>query len=161
MFMDTLLDEIIKREGVKDTNNPNDSGGRTKFGISEKWHPEAWTNGPPTLEQAKTIYFDEYVVKPGFTKIQPEYLMAQLIDWGVNSGPTVAIQRFQKLLGVAQDGIIGPSTLQTLKLRNPETINNQLANERVLMLSRLVQKRPKDLEFLFGWVRRAQSFQRF
>src|ERR1700679_2465928 len=129
--MDNLIMEIIQREGAKDTDNPNDPGGRTKYGISEKSNPSAWKNGPPTLDAAKQIYMDLYVNAPGFTKIQPSFLMNQLVDFGVNSGPKTAIMHLQKLLGLTQDGVIGPSVLATLAKRNPETLNNQLADDRV------------------------------
>ncbi|PYV10095.1 MAG: hypothetical protein DMG23_08815 [Acidobacteria bacterium] len=29
-----------------------DQGGRTRFGVSEKAHPEAWKNGPPSFDDA-------------------------------------------------------------------------------------------------------------
>lgn len=159
-MIDDLLMEIIQREGIKDTNNPNDSGGRTKYGISEKYHPEAWAKGSPTLEQAKDIYFNLYVVKPNLHRIQPEWLMAQVVDFGVHSGPATAIKHLQKILNVKDDGIFGSQTEDALKTQNPSSINNRLVKSRVLMMSRLVQKRPKDLEFIFGWHNRALSFLR-
>ena len=44
--MTDLIDRIIKREGGdKETNDPKDAGGRTKYGISERAHPEVWVDG--------------------------------------------------------------------------------------------------------------------
>ena len=160
-MIDALLEEILLREGSKDTNNPNDSGGRTKFGISEKWHPEAWRNGPPSRDEAKLIFLNQYVIQPGFPQVKPDYLMEQLVDFGVNSGPMVAIRKLQDILGVNVDGVLGPLTLKFLAKRNPEVLNALLVKSRVLMMARLVQKRPKDLAFLFGWQSRALSFLRF
>lgn len=158
--MNTLLDEIIAREGHKDTNNPSDSGGRTKFGISEKWHPEAWKNGPPTIEVARDIYFREYIVGPRLHLIQPEWLMAQVADMAVLSGPSVAIRNLQAALGVQADGVIGPVTLAALKAADAERVNNAFALGRAYGLVRIAQKRPKDVQFLYGWVVRALSFVR-
>lgn len=155
----TIIDDVIKREGAKDTNNPNDSGGRTKYGISEHWNPEAWKNGPPTLDQARAIYFAQYVTAPGFDKVQPSFLQEQLVDFGVLSGPMVAIQHVQKLMGLDSDGKLGPLTLATLLKREPTKLNNQLVDDRALTMARIVQKNPKDLEFLFGWLTRAFSFR--
>jgi lysozyme family protein len=159
--LDTLILEIIEREGRKDTNNPNDSGGRTKYGISERAHPEAWKNGPPTLEEAKDIYFVAYLVKPNIHRVTPNYLRDQVADWAVTSGPMIAIQNLQRILKVKDDGVLGPITLAALATRNGEDVNNRLVDGHVLMIGRLVQRRPKDLEFLFGWLRRALSFRRF
>lgn len=156
----TIIDDIIQRESAKDTNNPNDSGGRTKYGISEKWHPEAWKTGPPSYAQAVALYTQLYVVAPGFVTIGPTYLQEQLVDFGVLGGPQTAIQHFQKVLGVPQDGVLGPTTFAAMAKRNPILLNNQLVDDRVLTFARIVQKSPKDLEFLFGWQTRALSFRK-
>lgn len=160
-MIDTLIAEIIARESVKDTNNPNDAGGRTKYGIAERWHPEVWNPGPPTLQQAQDIYRSQYFVKPGISGITPDYLMAQVADIAVNSGPGVAIQKLQEVLNSpVVDGVMGPNTVKLLATQNPEIVNTKLVMSRNLLLVRIVQKNPKDLEFLFGWVTRSQSFLR-
>lgn len=156
-MIDQLLDEIIKREGSKDTL---DRAGRSKYGISEKYHPEAWKNGPPTLEMAKQIYFQIYFITPKLHLINPNYLQAQLMDFGVLSGPMVAIQHLQRALNIGVDGVIGPITLSVLGTQNPEVVNQKLVVSRGLMLARLVQKRPSDLQYLFGWLNRVFSFLR-
>ena len=156
--IDLLLDAIIQREGSKDTNNPNDSGGRTKFGISEKYHPGAWVNGPPTREEAKQIFYVQYLVKTHIIDIQSDCLRNQLADFAVHSGPLVAIQKLQTILHVDVDGNLGPITFDALNNCNTRVVNNLLVQSRVLMLARLVQKRPKDVEFLYGWLSRALSF---
>lgn len=155
--MDQLLEEILRREGSKDTV---DSAGRTKYGISEKYHPEVWKDGPPTREEAKSIYFDQYIVGPNIHKIEPDELRNQVADFGVHSGPPVAIKHLQKILSVQVDGILGPITLHALSHRNEEDVNQKLVVSRVLLLSRIVQKRPSDLKYLFGWINRALSFLR-
>ncbi len=155
-----MIAEIIQRESVKDTDNPNDAGGRTKYGISSKWHPELWKDGPPTLKVAQDTYFQQYIVGPKIHLIAPDYLMIQVADFGVLSGPGTAIMHLQGLLNVKQDGDIGPATLEAIKARNPESLNNLLVIDRIFMLVRLAQKRPSDLSNLFGWVRRASTFLR-
>lgn len=159
-MIDTLLDEIVAREGAKDTNDPADSGGRTKYGISEKYHPEAWKDGPPTEEEAKDIFLKHYIIAPGIHKVTPDYLMNFVADIAVLSGPNTAIQQLQKALGVTVDGDLGPETLAALSSRNPEVTLVKLVKIRVLALVRLAQKRPKDLKWLFGWVTRSFSFLR-
>ena len=157
--IDTLLDEILAREGAKDTNDPNDSGVRTIFGISQKWHPEAWEAGTPTRETAKEIYFRDYVVRPNIHRVTPDFLMGQLVDYAVLSGPHRAIVALQHIVQASEDGIIGPVTLELLSKRNPIEVNNRIVDRRVLLMTRLVQQRPKDLVWLFGWVSRALKFR--
>lgn len=157
--IDTLLDEVIAREGAKDTLDPDDSGGRTKFGISQHWHPEVWSVGPPTREIAKEIYFREYVIGPQLHQVQPDFLMGLLVDYAVLSGPTRAVIALQHVLGVSEDGLIGPITLTALSTQDPRAVNNRIVDRRVLLLVRLAQQRPKDLKWLFGWVSRSLSFR--
>jgi lysozyme family protein len=65
----------------------------------------------------------------------------------------------QKLLGVHQDGVIGPQTATAARsLNNPAALQRAYATERVLFLCRLIQKDPKKLSFLAGWMLRALSF---
>lgn len=159
---DQLIDDLIQKEGRKETNRKNDSGGRTKYGISEKYHPLEWKNGPPTEERAREIYFHQYIINPGFHKIQPLYLMEQLVDFGVPSGPQTAIMHLQRILGFTGkdvDGELGPKTLAALAKRDPKIVNNKLVDSRLLMFARIVVKRPKDLENLIGWMNRALSFR--
>ncbi len=151
--MDAISD-IIAREGPP-SNDPNDSGGQTAFGISEKSNPEAWKNGPPTEAQARAIYEQKYVKSPGFDKIADKQLQAQLIDFGVNSGPAIAIMKLQSILGVQEDGVLGPNTLAILATLHPEDVNNCLVAERVKLIGRIVSKNPSQLKFLNGWLDRS------
>jgi len=156
--IDPAIEEILLREGGF-VDNPADRGGPTAWGISKKWNPEAWTNGPPSRETAAAIYEDRYINKPGFAKIGAGNLREFLVDYGVTSGPAVAIQKLQRVLGVAADGVLGPQTLVALTKRDPNSLLNQLIDERLKSLVRLVQAKPAQLQFLYGWVTRVLSFR--
>lgn len=159
--VDKLIDDIIQKEGgSKATNDPHDKGGRTQYGISEKSFPEAWSDGKVTEQEAREIYLTKFVIGPGFSKIPPSHGKVQsvLVDWGVNSGPGIAIQNLQKLLVVPVDGILGPGTLAALVKADPVLLSSKLVRERVKMIARVVQKNPSQLKFLGGWLDRALSF---
>lgn len=153
----TDISDLLRREGGN-SNDPADAGGRTNFGISEKSNPEAWKDGKITEAEAREIYLTKYVKAPGFDKIAYPKLQAQLIDFGVNSGPHLAIQKLQALLNVEADGVLGPQTLAAILVREERELVNLLVGERIKMLARLVQKRPSNLKFLFGWVTRSLEF---
>lgn len=154
-----IIDKIIVAEGgSRETNDPTDRGGRTKYGIAEKANPEAWADGNVTLDEARAIYFKKYVVQPGFDKIEDPTLQHQLVDFGVNSGPFIAVQKLQSVLGVAVDGKLGPKTLEALASKDAKTVNNQLAASRMKLLCQICVKRPSQLGFLNGWADRALSF---
>ena len=152
-----IIDEIIQREGPP-SNDPLDNGGRTAWGISERGNPEAWKNGPPTYAEARVIYESKYVKGPGFDKIDDLPLRNQLIDFGVTSGPALAILKLQSILEVDPDGKLGPKTLAALLLWDGDRLNNALVAARVSMIGRIVTKNPSQLKFLRGWLIRALSF---
>lgn len=157
--INTLIDAIIKAEGgATVTNDPKDGGGRTQYGIAEVSHPEAWADGKVTLEEARNIYFTKYVQGPGFSHIKDWRLQHQLVDFGVNSGPVVAIRNLQQVVGVEVDGILGPKTLERVNDLDPKVVGNELAKLRCLLLAKICVKNPSQLRFLVGWLNRALEF---
>lgn len=153
----TVIDDILKREGPP-SNHPADKGGRTAFGISERNFPDAWKDGKVTEEEARAIYDMKFVKGPGFDKVPDKRLREQLIDYGVNSGPMVAIQKLQDILKVPVDGILGPATLTALASVHPDDANSLLVVARVKMIGQIVSKNPSQVKFLNGWLNRALEF---
>lgn len=154
-----FLDEIIDEEGgAKETNDPDDPGGRTKFGISERANPDLWKDGPPTYEQARQRYEERYIHEPGFDKISFKPLRENLADFGVTSGPARPILFLQTILAVPKDGILGPQTLAALAQRDPKHINNLLCAMREAFYRKLGDINPTKKKFVKGWVARAKRF---
>ena len=159
--LNDIVSDVIKREGGSTaTNDPSDRGGRTQYGISERVHPEAWTDNKVTEKEAREIFLAKYVVWPGYHRIPASHqkVQAQLIDFGVLSGPNIATQKLQLVLGAKPDGIFGTKTLATLVTRDQREVCNLLAVRRALMIGRLVKKNPTDLVYLNGWLDRVLSF---
>lgn len=157
--VDQIITDIIRREGGSTmTNDPSDKGGRTQYGIAEKSNPQAWADGKVTEAEARAIYERKYV-KP-FAGITHPDLLAQLVDWGVTSGPVLVAQKLQQLVGAEVDGQIGPQTLTLVNNFDPRTLTNQLVAERVRMIGRIVKRDPSQLKYLNGWLERALSFIR-
>jgi lysozyme family protein len=152
-----IIEDILRREGGH-SNDPSDHGGRTQFGISESANPSAWADGRVTADEARDIYYKKYVVGPGFDKVEDSGLQAQLVDFGVNSGPAIAIMKVQGLVGVKADGILGPTTLDAINSASPMKLGNHLVAERIRMLAKIVSKSPSQAKFLSGWVNRALEF---
>ena len=152
-----LIDDILEREKGY-VNHKDDKGGRTNFGIAERSHPAAWADGSVTEDEARSIYLHKYVIGPKFNQIKDPALMAQLVDFGVNSGPSIAIQKLQGILNVKVDGILGQDTLAALNTQDVRTINNRLVAERVKMIGRICVKNPSQLAFINGWLNRALEF---
>jgi lysozyme family protein len=133
-----IVELVLRHEGVWD-DNPTDAGGRTAYGISSRYHPEAWANGPPTREQAIAIYLSDYVAP--FWNVDPD-VKPQLVDIAVNSGVSTA----RALYAVAQAN------------HGSRAVSTQLAIERLKYYARLVKAKPTQSVFLLGWTNRAVSF---
>lgn len=159
MTTNDIIEAILKREGGY-VNNPADHGGRTAYGIAERFNPDAWADGRVSIEEARAIYLKKYVLEPGFDRIVDESLKAHLVDFAVNSGPGFVIEKLQSVLGVGVDGKLGPASLAALALREAREVNNLMVGERVKMLARIVVRDRTQLTFHVGLVNRACEFLR-
>lgn len=156
-----VIDNVLESEGgSKATNDPKDKGGRTQYGIAETSNPIAWIDGKVTEEEAREIYEQKYVRGPGFDKLPDTYsrLRYQLVDFGVLSGPQLATEKLQAILGVKVDGQFGPKTLAAVLEQDPKVINNKLVAERARMIGRIVSKNPSQAKFIAGWLNRVTDF---
>ena len=149
-----LVDALIKREGGL-VSDVGDRGGLTFEGISIKSNPDLFAHGIPTHSQVRQRYEERYVIGPGFTNIADMKVRSLLVDWGVNSGPAIAIKGLQAVCGVSQDGILGPQTLSVAATLHPEDLVNGLVAKRVQMIGRLITNNPSQAKFAAGWLNRA------
>lgn len=112
MTFDDAFEALIGHEGGY-VDNRRDPGGETKFGISRASYPGEDIKGM-TLARAKTIYARDYW-GPAGCDAMPDGARLQVFDTAVNSGVKTAIRMTQRAVGVVDDGILGPLTLQALQ----------------------------------------------
>lgn len=86
----------------------------TKFGIAASAHPDVDIAGL-TIERADAIRKTEYWDAIEGDTLPPS-IAFMLADAAYGSGPHVAIAEFQEMLGVHQDGILGPVTRSALNV---------------------------------------------
>jgi lysozyme family protein len=104
----TAINHTLELEGGY-VNDPRDSGGQTKYGISKKAYPDLDIPNL-TIAQAMEIYHKDYWDRCKCDYI-PDALSVAVFDFAVNSGVKTAIKKLQIALGVKADGIIGNQTL--------------------------------------------------
>lgn len=173
---DAIIEGVIGREG-RYSNNPNDAGGETMWGITVGTARKYGYTGQMSLmprEVAKRIYEERYIHGPGFDQvlaIQPD-IANELIDTGVNMGQPVASMFLQKALNalndqgrlyndIIEDGDIGTASLNALRayLRarpGSEGVRVMLVALNVQQGARyleLAAKRQKNEAFVYGWLR--------
>jgi lysozyme family protein len=131
---DIVFDRVIGIESGY-SNNPNDPGGETKYGISKRSYPDLDIKNL-TREQAKEIYLRDFWNRLEMDSL-PESIVYQLFDFAINSGVSTSIRYFQRALGVADDGYFGPiSRLAAHKTSECNMILN-LNAERLDFMTRL------------------------
>lgn len=112
MNFDTAIERVFGNEGGH-SNDPNDPGGESRFGISKREYPDIDIRAL-TRDQAKAIYKRDF-----YDKIHADELYDgvayQALDFAVNSGIGTAIRKLQLALNVADDGHWGPITRAAAK----------------------------------------------
>lgn len=132
-----------------------DDGGRTRWGIAEKDNPDAWKDGPPSLEQARQIYIDRYIKPYQLEELANQDILNYLADCCVNQGPggmrDILREAFHHFIEAAtMSYMIGYVNAQV-----PYKALDSLRRARTLRYARLVKARPADVKYLVGWVERA------
>lgn len=83
----------------------------------------------------------------------PAGLDYAVFDFAVNSGPSRAADRLQRIVGVVADGDIGPKTLAAVARHDPATLVETLCNSRLRFLKGL----KIWATFGKGWTRRVEE----
>lgn len=146
---------LLKHEGGY-SFHPADPGGRTNLGVTQRvW--EEWVGHPVSEKEMRGLipaivapmYKQKYWDKVRGDDL-PSGVDIAVFDFAVNSGPGKAAKTLQKVLGVTQDGAIGPKTL--LKATNVDSskLIEDYNTERLSFLMAL----PTWDTFGKGWSRR-------
>lgn len=131
------LSVVLAEEGGY-TNDPNDPGGPTNFGITLADLKE-WRNDPNltaddvknmTKAEAQEIYRSKYW-NPTQCGDLPNGIDLEVFDFGVNAGIRTSIRMLQTVVGVTADGSIGPITLSAAKAADPHTVIQSFSARRL------------------------------
>ena len=165
---DDIINSIIETEGGY-VNDPNDSGGETKYGITVKVALENGYKGR-MIDLPYNFAFKVYE-KKYWNAIRGDDLCAfsdalafEVADTAVNMGVSRAGKFLQRALNVftesklTVDGIIGPATIRAIKdymIRRKEATTlvkalNCLQGARYIELA---ESRKKDRNFVYGWIK--------
>ena len=124
------LEVILHHEGGY-VNHPKDPGGMTNMGVTKRVYEEHVGYGVSehtmqnlTKEDVEPIYKKNYWDRVKGDNL-PEGLDLCIFDFAVNAGPGRAAKFLQKLIGVTQDGGIGPQTLGALQSAIGEDVRTQ------------------------------------
>lgn len=153
------LDFVLKWEG-KFSNHPDDPGGATNFGITQRTYDVYRTKLKRTLQSVKKInslevvdIYDDFFWEKIKGDELPENIAMALFDWAVNTGVRRAIRHLQLVLMVKEDGVMGPITIKSAK----EMSKNQL--KLFLDVRERFYKKQNKPMFLRGWLNRLNNLR--
>jgi len=160
---EAMIPLILKHEGGF-VNHAHDPGGATNKGITIETFRRLIKPGGTvedlkqlTTEQAVIVYKRNYwdSVCAGLLPIGLDFTVA---DFAVNSGPMRAAKVLQAVVGVKQDGKVGPATLKAVRAMPTKDIIRQVNARRLAFMKRI---RGGELwkHFGRGWQRRVDEVQ--
>jgi len=152
---DEIIEGVLKHEGGY-VNDPTDLGGETNFGITKRFYPDVDIKNL-TKEGAKEIYKKDYWDKNKVDDL-PDDLKHIYFDMCINQGRGTAVKVLQRAINgkggkLTVDGGFGPGTKAALSKHTPEV--DRVRCYRLKHYYDLVNKKPEQEKFLFGWFRRA------
>jgi hypothetical protein len=140
------------------TNDPLDSGGETKWGISKRAHPHL-TIKNLTYKQAVDIYNEKYY-DDRYDYIRSEKITFKLFDMGILTGTYRATKILQRTLRdrgltIAVDGVFGPLTLTAINNVDSDFLYDDYIKAYTKYFKRISSGiHLKNRRFLKGWLRR-------
>lgn len=164
-----LIPTVLKWEGGW-ANDPADAGGPTMKGITLATYTAYCSKKGlklPTTQQLKNISQEEWeeIFKTMYwdrwkaDNIKSQSVANLLVDWLWTSG-LYGIKFPQRLLGLQDDGIVGPKTLAAINnYPNQEELFKKLWDRRKQHFTSIANSRPSNKKFLKGWLNRLNDFK--
>jgi lysozyme family protein len=144
-----------------------DRGGRTRFGIAEKYNgdlvpPTFYTTMPATaaLIVAESIFAQKYWNRR-YSDLESQRVANKLFDMGVNEGPRNAVRSLQRCIdqtGIEQvelDGAIGPATVNAANAEDELALLHAMRMDWQRIKLAEIAANPDDEKYRNGWLRRA------
>lgn len=151
----TALQKTLKWEGGK-VNDPQDPGGKTNKGVTQRTYNQYYPGDvyKMTDYQCSRIYKIGYWDKIKGDQIKCQQVAELLFDFAVNSGVVQASKTIQRIVGVKEDGIIGPMTINAINSKDGKWLFDELKKAREQFYLSLNKPR-----FIKGWLNRLNSFK--
>lgn len=159
------------------TDDPNDPGGATKFGISLRYlRQEQVIDGDLNhngtidaqdvslldLKEAWQIYYTDFWLKNNYDRITDNALACKAFDICVNMGSSAANKLIQEAINRVAgenicivDGVFGPSSCLLINTQPADQVLAALKTNAENYYRHLVAINPHLAEYLNGWLARA------
>ncbi len=167
--IELLVPKILKWEGGF-VNDPLDSGGATNEGVTlGTWKQVGYDkNGDGVIdaidikllnvEDATMVMKKFYWDKWHADDIKTQGIAEILVDFVWGSGAW-GIKVPQRVLGIAQDGNVGPMTLAAINnYASQQLLFNKIKQARLDFIDAIIKNNPSQARFEKGWKARINSY---
>ena len=162
-----IFDYLIKAEGGY-SNDKNDKGGKTKYGIIEEEARDFGYKGDMqdlTIDFAKNIYLKKYYLGNKLDKLVNDKVALSICDFIVNSGAWGAKKAQAALneLGfdLKVDGILGAKSLAALNEVDEAKFLEKYHDLQRRYYRVLAANKPSQKKFLTGWLNRVDRKENY
>lgn len=142
----------------------SDRGGRTRFGVAEKWHPWVAQIGfydtmskEQALGVALSILLHDYALPLRIVDIPDQAIADKLLSLGINDGITYPVRWLQEAVGSNPDGHMGPATIAAIDKSDKKKALDALKEQAVLWYTQVAKDDPSQEQYLNGWINRANA----
>lgn len=159
-----LIPFILKWEGGF-ANHPLDKGGPTNKGITfntfRAFYPGAMVEDlkEMTDDQWFNIFVSGYWDLWRADELKNQSIANIVVDWAWASGPFISIRQVQRILGVKEDGIVGPTTLRAINNTNQQELFNDIKAARFRFIEAIIARDPSQAVFRKGWQNRINDIR--
>ena len=164
------LRHILKAEGGY-VNDPDDPGGATNKGITQKTYNRWLTDNEIQPQDVRhipyinvyNIYRERYWSKSSADVICDELnkpdLAIMLFDSAVNCGTKQSIKFLQRAVGARDDGYYGEKTHALVKATSEWYTIESLINHRMVYYDKIIKRNPRLEKFRRGWTIRVDRLE--
>lgn len=154
-----LIETTQQKRNVGYVDDPLDRGGETKYGIAFNANQDVDIKALD-WETAKQIYFERYWLTGHCDKLPPRIAVLHF-DGCVNHGIGRAAKFLQAAVGMSTDGIIGKQTLNAVYNQDEIELCISICDQRADFYKAIVARKPEQVRFLKGWLRRITEMRDF
>lgn len=159
-----LMPLILKWEGGY-SHHPSDKGRCTMKGITIGTYQKFYGYSK-TCTDLKCITDDEWlaIFKNGYwdpmcgDSIKNQSIANIIVDWAWMSGVKTVSKKIQKILGVKDDGIVGPITMSSINSMEQKPLFDKIYKERENFYYNICKNNPSQEVFLKGWLNRLADY---
>lgn len=151
------------------TDTAHDAGGKTRFGIASRFHPElekstfyTTMDRVDALQVATLTIEKDYAEPLAIGSIESQAVAEKLLSFAVNAGVTIAAKALQNAVNrcgtglyLYVDGQIGPQSIVAINRAMPVSLLNSFRLRMIGYYVSICRASATQREFLCGWIDRA------